>query len=182
MKNIIIAFLILCCSTLFAAEGPFSSGSKSIPGSVYYSSISGEAYYDTETFEFTPSYTICSSDGLFVGGTVRIRHVSTSDNRYGDASNTQWQVGGILEKYFTYESDGDGRVVPFFKSSLLMGQIEEDLTLLSLIIDVGGIKMISEAVGAEFGVKAAFDNYSSNGGSSTGVVLQVGFGFKSFLF
>ena len=176
----LITALFISSSSIFAA-GAFEPGSKTFSGGVSYVHLSGDAYFDTDILEITPTLTFCVSDGLFCGGIVQVRSIS-QDSYYGNTiSDTQWQLGLTVERYFVEPSNSQIKLFPVVKTFLLYSK-DEAVTQISFGGKVGFMKMVSEAVGLEFGIKGLVDRFSAGGNSISGFTMEASIGITSFIF
>ena len=181
MKKLLTLLIVfILCSAISVSAGAFDKGSKSISGGISYTHLSGDAYYDTDILELSPKVSLAISHGFFVGGIIQVRSIS-ADYSYGSYSDTQWQLGVITERYFVHEDETEKSTIPFLKFSLMFSN-DNSITQLSFGGNFGILKMVSESVGFDFGIKGSYDRFSANSNSISGITLQAAIGVSSFIF
>lgn len=181
MKTVLtLIFILFMCSVVSAADGPFSPGSKSIGGAMYFTHLSGDAYTTTSMLNLTPKYTVCVSDGFFIGGVFQLSYISI-DGGFYDYSDTQWEIGGVFEKYIVTTSNPLPKAVPYFKGSIMVGN-NDSVTKLAFGAGFGTLFMVSNSIGLDLGVLGSYDRFSSHGNSVNGFTLQAGMGISTFIF
>lgn len=179
ITTLFVIILIFSVSSVFAG-GAFEVGSKSLSGGFSYTHLTGDAYYDTDLLELTPALAVCVSDGVFVGGIFQVRYISQSTS-YNSYSDTQWQIGITLDRYFVQSYNSSSKLFPFFKVFTLFSN-DESVTQLSFGGQVGFMKMMSDAVGLDFGIKGVVDRFSANSQSVSGFTMEASIGVTSFIF
>ena len=181
MKRFVLLFtciILASYSAANAADGAFAQGSKSVSGTFSFMRQSGDAYYNMNLLQLDSKVSTAISHGLFVGPIFQMQYISYGSDGYSD---TQWQIGGIVEQYYTKENDVDGEVIPYIKTFIMFGN-NDSVILMSLGANIGFLKMVSQAVGLDFGLKGSYDSFSVDSNSASGFTFQAAIGISSFIF
>ncbi len=181
MKRFIaLVLVILCFSSVQAAESAFDRGSKSVSGNFLYSRFGGDIYSDQTVLDFNPQYSVCLNKGFFLGVIGQLRRTTMSDLSYR-STNTQWRIGLLSEWYQPSRYSSPHPMIPYFRLSYLFGRFSQT-NAHSLGIQMGVLQMLTKSTGLDFGLHGSFDRYSRSGNSEVGFILMGAVGFKTFIF
>lgn len=161
MKSFVVAFLILCCTTVYA-QSPVSQGSVNLNGSLSYSSQSYDNGNPTlKTLSINPQASYFIIDNLSLGLSVNYERISIG------ASSTNYGIGPSLRYYFDC-----GKLYPFLSAGYSFtksfNSINDDVTKGNqYILQAGACYFITKSVALEASVsykrehKTLPDSYSA---------------------
>ena len=175
-----------------APENPVDKGSTIFGGSVFFSSMSGDIYENSDSDSQT-MFGLAPSIGYFVSPCIMIGgEIEYSKRSHGDDFVSLLAIGPTVGYYFNTipsRAEVKGAMYPYVKSFFLYGKADMDgddngVSVATLGGQGGAIFMLSETAGLD--ISARFSNMSAKGEwagaeSVSVTVFWVGAGITAFI-
>jgi hypothetical protein len=191
--HVVLGVVLLLAVTATAAEHPVDKGSAIINGTVFFQSMTGEAYENFEGDGVTvlaaaPAVGFFVAPGVVIGG-----EFGYVDYSVGDESLSAFGVGPTVGYYFNsdpFRPEARGAAYPYVKGFFKYGKLDPDsddpddaITQTTFGGQAGVVYMISNAVGLDLGVRIqsdTIDEEEADSESVSGTVLWFGAGITAF--
>lgn len=182
-KFMVLVILLFSINSFALGEIPIEKGNSIIGGQFSVQHQSGDLYDDVTTVSINPSFGFFVGDGLMFG--VNLELISMS----GDVVYSEFRGGPKVGYYMNINKGREkikGAVYPYIIAFMNFGQIDvglgTDLGTMELGANIGAILMISDALGADLGLRYSTDSWSMRGYSLSGNTIQLRIGITTFLY
>jgi hypothetical protein len=197
MKTLPFLFisLVFLLPTVQAAEYAIDKGSMTVGGSMSFSTAGGDLYevdgkVRTEV-SVHPFAGYFVAPGLLVAGEIMINHTSI-----GNTSLTEYGGGPILGYYLNLHRERDGSLGAFYPYGRMFLTLSSGKTSLPsgeslgatgrLGVQLGGLFMLSDAVGLDGNIRGTRDRWEKGGWTTPkkvmyGYTVRIGVGVTAFL-